>query len=68
MSCMLPHWRAFDIEVLCEQNGLMRTRDWIRAVLSRESVVESAATVEEMARASRLYYVSYVSPGAVGSL
>ena len=68
MLAMLPHWRALDLPKLLQQSGLDRTRRWLLAVAEHPSVVESSAGVEEMARASRRYYVEHVSPGAPGVL
>lgn len=65
---MLPHWRGLDLPLLLQQNGLERTRKWMLAIAARPSVTESSAGVEEMARASRRYFVEHVSPGAPGVL
>ena len=66
MLLMLPYWRNLDILALCERQGLTRTRAWLESVAARTSVVETAADEEEMVRASRLYYVSFASPGSRG--
>ena len=66
MLLMLPFWRGFDILRLCERNGLDKTARWIRAVASRPSVQTTSAGADEMARASRRYYVEYASPGTPG--
>ena len=68
MIRMLPHWRDTHILSLCEARGLQRTRRWLEAVAARPSVAETSAGKAEMVRASRLYYVDYVSPGAPGEL
>ncbi len=68
MIRMLPHWRDMHILSLCEARGLQRTRRWLEAVAARPSVAETSAGTAEMIRASRLYYVDYVSPGAPGEL
>jgi len=68
MLVMLPHWRAFELTGLVQSVGLDRTRSWLLAVAARPSVVQSSAGAEEMARASRKYYVEYVSPNAPGVL
>lgn len=68
MLSMLPYWRALDLPLLMQQVGLDRTHRWLSAVAERPSVVQSSAGVEEMARASRRYYVEHVSPGAPGAL
>jgi len=68
MLAMLPHWRALDLPSFAQQSGLDRTRRWLLAVAEHPSVVESSAGEEEMARASRRYYVEHVSPGAPGVL
>lgn len=65
---MLPYWRAIDPLRLCEVNGLKLTGKWLQATAARRSVVATSAGGVEMARASRLYYVDYVSPGAPGTL
>ena len=66
MLCMLPFWRNLDIARLCEQQGLVRTRQWLEAVAARPSVVATAADEAEMARAAKLYYVSFASAGSRG--
>ena len=63
---MLPHWRAFDTLAFCHSAGLSLTANWLAAVNERPSVRSSSAGEAEMVRASRLYYVDFVSPGAPG--
>lgn len=65
---MLPHWRALDALDLCRSAGLSRTAEWMQAVNARESVRTTSAGKPEMVRASSLYYVRFVSPGAPGRL
>jgi len=64
---MLPYWRGIDTLLLCKQYGLKRTAAWLQAVAARPSVIATSAGQSEMARASKLYYVSYVSPNAPGN-
>ena len=66
MLLMLPFWRNLDILKLCERQGLTRTRAWLEHVAARPSVIETAADEAEMVRASKLYYVSFASPGSRG--
>jgi glutathione S-transferase len=68
MLLMLPHWRGIDPAGICDDFGLVRTRAWMLAVTQRPSVVQTSAGRDEMVRASRRYYVSYVTPGAPGVL
>jgi len=68
MLLMLPHWRAFELTGLIQSVGLDRTHRWLLAVAARPSVVQSSAGAEEMALASRKYYVEHVSPNAPGVL
>jgi len=68
MLLMLPHWRAFELTGLIQSVGLDRTHRWLLAVAARPSVVQSSAGAEEMALASRKYYVEHVSPNALGVL
>ena len=68
MLLMLPHWRNIDVLSLCQAYGLVRTKAWLLAVARHPSVTLTSAGKEEMVRASRLYYVSYVSPAAPGVL
>ena len=67
MLCMLPYWRNMDILTMCERQGLLRTAAWFRAVAARPSVVETSCGEAEMARASKLYYVDFASPGSPGA-
>lgn len=66
MLLMLPYWRNMDILTMCERQGLTRTRAWLQAVADRPSVIETAADEAEMARAAKLYYVTFASPGSKG--
>ena len=68
MALMLPYWRNLDVFALCASNGLVLTEEWLRAVASRPSVIESSAGETEMAAAARKYFVDFVSPGARGVL
>ena len=65
---MLPYWRNLDVFALCTSNGLSLTNGWLRAVVSRPSVIDSSAGEAEMATAARKYFVEHVSPGARGVL
>jgi hypothetical protein len=64
---MLPYWRAIDPLALCSSHGLTRTAVWLQAVTSRPSVIKTSAGEAEMARASKLYYVNYATPGSKGA-
>jgi len=67
MLLMLPYWRGVDTLALCRGQGLTRTASWLQAVAARPSVQATSAGLPEMARASKLYYVSHISPGAPGN-
>ena len=66
MLLMLPYWRKIDAVELCEESGCARTAAWLRAVATRPSVEETSAGEAEMARAAKLYYVDYATPGCRG--
>ena len=53
---------------LVRTQGLSLTKEWMEAVVGRDSVQRTSAGKPEMARASKLYYVTHVSPGAPGTL
>ena len=66
MLLMLPYGRKIDAVELCEESGCARTAAWLRAVATRPSVEETSAGEAEMARAAKLYYVDYATPGCRG--
>ena len=61
---MLRHFRAIDICRMCDTQGLPLTSAWLQAVAAHPSVVQTSAGEEEMARAARKYFVTFVSAGA----
>mmetsp|Transcript_22051 Transcript_22051/g.27034 ORF Transcript_22051/g.27034 Transcript_22051/m.27034 type:complete len:170 (-) Transcript_22051:72-581(-) len=62
----LPYFRGIDFEKeIASQDRLLR---WTKAVCERPSVIASKCPEEEMIAAAKRYYVSYVSPNAIGSL
>ena len=63
----LPHFRGIDFEddVLSEFKFLAT---WTKAICNRPSCVTSLCPRDEMIDACKRYYVSYLSPGASGSL
>ena len=63
----LPYFRGMDFQttVLSPYPNLAK---WMAAVSSRPSVVASKCDEEEMKNAALRYYVSFVSPGASGSV
>jgi len=63
----LPYFRGIDFEeeILSKFDHLSV---WMREVCNRPSCVDSKCPEEEMIAACKRYYVSYLSPGASGSL
>ena len=63
----LPYFRAIDFE-----EDILKSFDllplWMGAVCNRPSCVASKCPEEEMIAACKRYYVSFISPGAKGSL
>lgn len=63
----LPYFRGIDFEEEILSNfDCLST--WMRAVCSRPSCIDSRCPEEEMIAACKRYYVSFLSPGAIGSL
>lgn len=63
----LPYFRGIDFKEDILDNFQCLSH-WMRAVCNRPSCVESSCPKEEMIAACKRYYVSFVSPGAIGSL
>jgi glutathione S-transferase len=63
----MPYFRGIDFQsdVLSQ---FKYTSQWMNAVCARPSCVESRCPEDEMIAACKKYYVSYISPGARGSL
>ena len=65
----LPYFRGINFkEDILLSNNLYRLSNWMEAVCNRPSCMESKCPEEEMIAACKRYYVSFVSPGARGSL
>jgi glutathione S-transferase len=63
----LPYFRGIDFEDdILSRFDFMST--WMRAVCDRPSCVTSRCPESEMIAACKRYYVSFVSPGATGTL
>ena len=63
----LPYFRGIDFEDdIVSRFDFMST--WMRAVCDRPSCVTSRCPESEMIAACKRYYVSFVSPGATGTL
>lgn len=63
----LPYFRGIDFEddILTKMDSMSQ---WMSSVCSRPSCVDSKCPESEMIDAAKRYYVSFVSPGASGSL
>lgn len=63
----LPYFRGVDFQsdILSQ---FKYTSRWMKGVCARPSCVQSRCPEDEMIAACKKYYVSYISPGAKGSL
>ena len=64
----LPYFRNLDFENEMERMNLNRVSNWMKSVCERPSVVGSKCPEDEMIIAAKKYYVSYITPGAKGTL
>mmetsp|Transcript_5436 Transcript_5436/g.8091 ORF Transcript_5436/g.8091 Transcript_5436/m.8091 type:complete len:202 (-) Transcript_5436:157-762(-) len=65
----LPYFRGIDLEDdIISKNSMEHVSAWMKAVRDRPSCVESCCPEDEMIAACKRYYVSFLSPGAKGSL
>jgi len=62
----LPYFR--DIDFVHELQRTGRLSDWMKSVCARPSVIESKCPDSEMIAAAKRYYVSFITPGAKGTL
>ena len=63
----LPYFRGIDFD-LEMKNNMSRLSTWMKAVCKRPSVTSSKCPEDEMIAAAKRYYVSYITPGAKGTL
>ena len=69
MYVTLPYFRGINFhEDVLSSNNFVRLARWMEAVCARPSCQESRCPDEEMIAACKKYYVSFLSPGASGSL
>jgi len=65
----MPYFRGIDFQRdILDDNRLERLSNWMREICHRPSCIESKCPEEEMIAACKRYYVSYISPGASGTL
>lgn len=63
----LPYFRGIDLDDETK-NNMSRLSAWMKAVCERPSVISSKCPEDEMIAAAKRYYVSYITPGARGTL
>lgn len=69
MYVTLPYFRGIDFtEDILSRPDLVYVSTWMESVCDRPSCRGSRCPAEEMIAAGKRYYVSFVSPGASGSL
>jgi len=65
----LPYFRGIDFEEdILSNSNFVCISSWMEAVCNRPSCIVSMCPEDEMIAACKRYYVSFVSPGASGSL